>query len=74
MIGALLTDLYKVCDCILKDILIAKLSAYVFGYNLCKCCNATSQQMKQRIKINVVYSKYCEISVKVSRLTHKSLY
>ena len=63
MSGALPAYLYKVCDSILNDLLIAKFAAYVFGYNLCK---ATFQKRKQRIKVNVACSMYCEISVEVT--------
>ena len=44
-------------NCILHDLLIAKLAAHGFDYNL----ETYLSNRKQRTKINDAYSKYCEI-------------
>ena len=59
--GALLTDLSKAFDCILHDLLIAKLAAYGFDYNSLQMLQSYLSNRKQRTKINDAYSKYCEI-------------
>ena len=59
--GALLTDLFKAFDCILHDLLIAKLAAYGFDYNSLQMLQSYLSNRKQRTKINDAYSKYCEI-------------
>ena len=58
---ALLTDLSKAFDCILPDILIAKLAAYGFEYNSLQMLQSYLSNRKQRTKTNDAYSKYCEI-------------
>ena len=59
--GALLTDLFKAFDCILHDLLIAKLAAYGFDYNSLQMLQSYLSNKKQRTKINDACSKYCEI-------------
>ena len=59
--GALLTDLSKAFDCILHDLLIAKLEAYGLEYNSLQMLQSYLSNRKQRTKINDAYSKYCEI-------------
>ena len=59
--GALLTDLSKAFDCILHDLLIAKLPADGFDYNSLQMLQSYLSNRKQRTKINDAYSKYCEI-------------
>ena len=63
MTGALLTDLSKAFDCILRDLSIAKLAAYGFDYKFLLMLQRNLSNRKQRIKINDAYSKYCEISI-----------
>ena len=59
--GALLTDLSKTFNCILHDLLIAKLAAYGFDYISPQILQSYPSNRKQRTKINGEYSKYCEI-------------
>ena len=56
-----MTDLSKAFDCILHDLLIAKLAAYGFDYNSLQMLQSYLSNRKQRTKINDAYSKYCEI-------------
>ena len=58
---ALLTDLSKAFDCILHELLIAKLAASVFDYNSLQMLQSYLSNRKQRTKINDAYIKYCEI-------------
>ena len=61
--GALLTDLSKAFDCILYDLLIAKLAADGFDYNSLQMLQSYLSNRKQTTKINVAYSisiaKFC---------------
>ena len=59
--GALLTDLSKVFDYLLHDLLIAKFAAYGFDYNSLQMLQSYLSNRKQRTKINDTFSKYCEI-------------
>ena len=59
--GALLTDLSKTFDCLLHDILIAKLSAYVLDYNSLVFIQSCLSERQQRTKANNAYSIYSDI-------------
>ena len=50
--GALLTDLSKGFDCILHELLIAKLAVYGFDYNSLQMLQSYLSSRKQRTKIN----------------------
>ena len=65
MSGALLTDLSKAFDCILDDLLIARLAAYDFDYNSLQMLQSYLSNRKQRKKINDAFSKYCETLFRV---------
>ena len=47
--GALITDLSKAFDCMLHDLLIAKLAAYSFGYNSLQILQSYLSNRKQSI-------------------------
>ena len=59
--GALLTDLSKAFDCLLHDLLIAKLHAYGFDMKALKFLHSYLSDQKQRVKINNEYSSFEEI-------------
>ena len=59
--GALRTYLLNTFDCILHDLLIAKLATYGFDYNSLQMLQSYLSNRKQRTKINDAYSKYCQI-------------
>ena len=59
--GALLTDLSKAFDCILHNLLIAKLGAYGFDYNSLQMLQSYLSNRTQRTKINDAFCKYCEM-------------
>ena len=61
MIGALLTDLSKVFDCLDHELLIAKLNAYGFSLTALKLVHNYLSNRKQRTKINSTYSSLLEI-------------
>ena len=59
--GAILTDLPKAFDCILHDLLIAKLAAYGFDYQSLRIMESFLSYIQQRTKINNAFSRYSEI-------------
>ena len=59
--GAILTDLLKAFDCILHDLLIAKLAAYGFDYQSLRIMESFLSNRQQRTKINNAFSRYSEI-------------
>ena len=59
--GALLTDFSKVFDCLLHDLLIAKLHAYGFKTHSLRMTHSFLVGRKQRVKIDKEYSKWQEI-------------
>ena len=64
-IGALLTDLSKAFDCIDHGLLIAKLSAYGLDRNATKLFYSYLNERKQRVKINMTYSHWDNITTGV---------
>ena len=58
---AILTDLSKAFDCILHDLLIAKLAAYGFDYQSLRIMESFLSNRQQRTKINNAFSRYSEI-------------
>ena len=67
--GALLTDLSKAFDCILQELLIAKLAAYGFDCNSLQMLQSYLSNRTQRTGTNDTCSKYCEILFGVSQGT-----
>ena len=63
--GAILTDLSKAFDCILHDLLIAKLAAYGFDYQSLRIMESFLSNRQQRTKINDAFSRYSEIIYEV---------
>ena len=61
--GAPLTDLSKTFDCIVHDLLLTKLSAYVFDYNSLKLINSFLSGRKFVTKIGSSYSCYLNLLV-----------
>ena len=59
--GALLTDLSKAFDCILHDLLIAKLHAYGVEMKSLRFLYSYLNGREQRVKINDKYSSFEEI-------------
>ena len=59
--GALLTDLSKAFNCLLHEVLIAKLDAYDFDKSSLKLIHSYLSNRKQRVKINDRYSLWREI-------------
>ena len=56
--GVLLTDLSKAFDCIIHDLLVAKLNAYGFDYLSLKLINDYLFYRIQRVRINSHYSSW----------------
>ena len=65
--GALLTDLSKAFDCLLHDLIVAKLHAYSFSIDSLKLINSYLTERKQKVKINDQFSSWLDIVVGVPR-------
>ena len=63
--SALLADLSKAFECIVHDLLLAKLRAYGFDYNSLKLINSFLSDRKFRTKISSSYSPYLDLLVGV---------
>ena len=63
--GALLVDLSKAFDCIVHDLLLAKLNAHRFDYNSLKLINSFLSGRKFRTKVGSSYSPYLDLLVGV---------
>ena len=59
--GAILTDLSKAFDCILHNILIAKLTAYGLDYHSLRIIESLLFNRNQKTKINNVFNRCSEI-------------
>ena len=59
--GILLTDLSKAFDCLVHDLLIAKLHAYGFEYKALSLINSYLLGRRQRTKIGTALSKWADI-------------
>ncbi len=60
--GVLLTDLSKAFDCLVHDLLIAKLHAYGFDYLSLKLIYTYLSGRKQRVRVNGSYSEWSYIT------------
>ena len=59
--AALITDLSKAFDCIVHDVLIAKLEAYGFPYEALKVMHNYLTDMKHRTKVNDSFSDFVDL-------------
>ena len=66
--GMLLTDLSKAFDCLVHDLMIAKLHAYGFDYNALCLINSFLSGRRQRTKIGTAFSKWADIILGVPRV------
>ena len=67
VVGAVLTDLSKAFNCIVHDLLIAKLAAYDFSNTALRYVYSYLNNLKQRVRINNTYSNYQKIISGVPR-------
>ena len=63
--GVLLTDLSKAFDCLVHDLLIAKLNAYGFDYISLKLIHSYLTGRLQRVRVNASYSSWRKIDAGV---------
>ena len=63
--GVLLTDLSKAFDCLVHDLLIAKLHAYGFDYISLKLIHSYLTGRLQRVRVNASFSSWREIDAGV---------
>ena len=61
LLGALLTDLSKACDCLARELLLAKLHAYGFSIAALRLIHSYLTNRQQRTKINMSLSSWEEI-------------
>ena len=61
ILGALLTDLSKACDCLDDELLIAKLNACRFSLSALKLIYNYQTKRKQGTKVNNFYGEWLEI-------------
>ena len=59
--GVLLTDLSKAFDCLIHDLLIAKLDAYGLSYNALTLIYSYLSNRLQRVRVNSNYSSWSNI-------------
>ena len=58
--GTILTDLSEDLDCILHDLLVAKLFAYGFDYQPLRIIESFLFSEQQRTKVNNTFGRYSE--------------
>ena len=63
--GVLLTDLSKAFDCLVHDLLIAKLNAYGYDYLSLKLIHSYLTGRLQRVRVNASFSSWREIQTGV---------
>ena len=61
IVGTLLMDLSKACDCVNHDLIIAKLEAYGVGENSLRLIQNYLSQRQQRVKVGSSLSEWLEI-------------
>ena len=67
VVGAVLTDLCKVFDCIAHDFFLAKLASYSFSDTALRFVNSYLSNRKQCVRIHTTYSNYQKIISGVPR-------
>ena len=65
--GALFTDLSKAFDCLVHYFLLAMLEAYGFTYESLKLINSYLTDRKHRTKINLSYSSFLGLLIRLSQ-------
>ena len=65
--AALLIDLSKAFDCIVRDFLIAKLEAYGFSYEALKIMYNNLIDRKHRTKVNDSFSEFIDLLLGVTQ-------
>ena len=63
--STLFTDLSKAFDCLVHDLLLAKLEAYGFSYESLKLINSHLTDRKHRTKINSSYTSFLALLIGV---------
>ena len=61
LIGTVLMDLSKACDCLPHDLIIAKFEAYVLSKNSLKLLLDYLERRNQRLKIGSSYSFWSDV-------------
>ena len=72
--GVLLTDLSKAFDCLLNELIIAKLNAYGFNLPTLKLMHSYRFHRNQRTKVNHAYSSWDFLPWDYFLAFHKALY
>ena len=67
VVGAVLTDLSKVFDCIAHDLFLAKLASYSFSERALRYVYSYLSNRRQCVRINTTYSNYQKIISGVPR-------
>ena len=60
-VGAVLMDLSSVFDCLLHDLILAKLNAYCLSANACDFLGSYLSNRKQRVKVGQFRSSWLNI-------------
>ena len=63
--GVILTNLSKAFDCLIHDLLIAKLNAYGFDYNSLKLIHSYLSNRLQRVRVNSSYKCKKLLGIKI---------
>lgn len=64
-VGAVLMDSTKAFDCLIHEILLAKLNAYGFDTNTTQMVCSYPTGRRQRVKVNASFSSWTEIKLDI---------